>query len=255
MHRIALVVVIVCCFTRCSNSPATQPNTVAQDKVLVFSKTTGFRHDSIPDGIAAIQQLGRDNQFAVDATENSAVFMDKNLAQYKAIIFLNTTGDLFDDSQKSALQHYIQSGGGFAGIHSASDTEHNWPWYGQLVGSFFQSHPAIQTANIQVQDASHPSTATLPQIWQRNDEWYNFVSNPRGSVHVLARIDESTYSGGTMGTDHPIAWCQVFAGGRSWYTAGGHTKESYTEKLFVQHLLGGIQYAMGKATADCAGKN
>ena len=255
MRRIALLIVVVCCFTRCSNSPTTQSNTTTQDKVLVFSKTTGFRHDSIPDGIAAIQQLGRDNQFTVDVSEDSAVFTDKNLAPYKAVIFLNTTGDLFDDSQKSALQHYIQSGGGFAGIHSASDTEHNWPWYGQLVGSFFQSHPAIQTANIQVQDASHPSTTGLPQVWQRNDEWYNFVSNPRGIVHVLAKIDESTYSGGTMGADHPIAWCQAFAGGRSWYTAGGHTKESYTEKLFVQHMLGGIQYAMGKTSADCASKN
>jgi type 1 glutamine amidotransferase len=255
MRRIAISVVLLLSFTSCGKSPTTNTNAMSQDKVLVFSKTTGFRHDSIPDGIAAIQQLGRDNQFAVDAGEDAAAFNDKNLSQYKAIIFLNTTGDLFNDAQKSALQHYIQSGGGFVGIHSASDTEHNWAWYGQLVGSFFESHPAIQSASIQIQDLTNPSTSGLPQIWQRNDEWYNFVSNPRGSVHVLAKLDESTYSGGTMGADHPIAWCQALAGGRSWYTAGGHTKESYTEKLFIQHLLGGIQYAMGRATADCTTKN
>src|SRR5215813_10800744 len=141
MRRIALLVLVLLSFSACSNSSKSNSNSMSQEKVLVFSKTTGFRHDSIPDGIAAIQQLGRDNQFAVDTSEDSALFTDKNLAQYKAVIFLNTTGDLFDDSQKSALQHYIQSGGGFAGIHSASDTEHNWPWYGQLLGSFFQSHP------------------------------------------------------------------------------------------------------------------
>jgi len=228
---------------------------MSQDRVLVFSKTTGFRHDSIADGIAAIQQLGRDNQFAVDASEDAAAFTDQNLSKYKAIVFLNTTGDLFNDGQKNALQHYMQMGGGFVGIHSASDTEHNWTWYGQLVGSFFGSHPAIQSASIQIQDLNRPSTSGLPQIWQRTDEWYNFVSNPRGSVHVLAKLDESTYSGGTMGTDHPIAWCQVIAGGRSWYTAGGHTKESYTEPLFIHHLLGGIQYAMGRVTADCTTRN
>jgi cytochrome c len=255
MRRIALSVLVLFSFNACSRSPTSNNTAMSQDKVLVFSKTTGFRHDSIPDGIAAVQQLGRDNQFGVDASEDATVFGESNLAQYKVIIFLNTTGDLFNDAQKSALQHYIQSGGGFVSIHSAGDTEHNWVWYGQLVGSFFQSHPAIQSASIQIQDSAHPSTSGLPQMWQRTDEWYNFVSNPRGSVHVLAKIDESTYSGGTMGTDHPIAWCQAFSGGRSWYTAGGHTKESYTEKLFVQHLLGGIQYAMGRATADCTTRN
>ena len=255
MRRIVLSLLVILSFNACSKSPTSSSTAMSQDKVLVFSKTTGFRHDSIPDGIAAIQQLGRDNQFAVDTSEDATAFTDQNLSQYRAIIFLNTTGDLFNEAQKSAFQHYIQSGGGFVGIHSASDTEHSWAWYGQLLGSFFASHPAIQPASIQIQDVNHPSTNGLPQIWQRTDEWYNFVSNPRGSVHVLATLDESTYSGGTMGVDHPIAWCQVFAGGRSWYTAGGHTRESYTEKLFVQHLLGGIQYAMRRATADCATKN
>jgi len=217
----------------------------AQTKVLVFSKTTGFRHDSIPDGIAAIKKLGAENNFAVDATEDAAVFNDTSLAQYRAIIFLNTTGDLFDDNQKAAFQRYIRSGRGFAGVHSASDTEHNWAWYGGLVGAYFQSHPAIQKASIKVENRNHPSTTSLPERWERTDEWYNFGSNPRGKVQVLATLDEATYSGGAMGADHPTAWYQFYDGGRSWYTGGGHTRESYSEPLFLQHLLGGIQFASG----------
>jgi len=217
----------------------------AQPKVLVFSKTTGFRHDSIPDGIAAIQKLGANNNFAVDATEDAAIFSDAALAQYKAVIFLNTTGDILDANQKAAFQRYIRGGGGFAGIHSASDTEHNWAWYGGLVGAYFQNHPAIQTATVKVEDHAHPSTASLPDRWVRTDEWYNFSTNPRGSVRVLATLDETTYTGGTMGADHPTAWCHVYDGGRAWYTGGGHTKESYSEPLFLQHLLGGIQFAGG----------
>ena len=222
-----------------------------QFKVLVFSKTAGFRHDSIPDGIAMIQQLGAGNHFAVDASEDATVFSDANLANYKVVVFLNTTGDILAPDQKSAFQRYIQNSGGFVGIHSASDTEHSWSWYGGLVGAFFLSHPAVQPATIKVEDTAHPSTSFLGTTWQRTDEWYNFVTNPRGTVHVLATLDESTYTGGTMGADHPIGWCQVYNGGRSWYTAGGHTKEAYAESLYQQHVLGGIQYAAGTVAANC----
>ena len=187
----------------------------------------------------------------MDASEDASVFDSANLSKYRAVIFLNTTGDILNSSQKTAFQQYIEAGGGFAGIHSASDTEHNWGWYGGLVGAYFQSHPNIQTATIKVEDLSHPSTAFLAPSWQRTDEWYNFNVNPRGIVHVLASLDESTYSGGTMGTDHPIAWCQTYDGGRSWYTAGGHTKEAYSEEPFQQHILGGIQYATGLRDGNC----
>lgn len=218
---------------------------------MVFSKTTGFRHESIPDGIAAIQQLGSSNGFVVDKSEDSAVFTMANLTQYQAIIFLNTSGDILDNNQKVAFQHYIQSGGGFVGIHSATDTEHNWAWYGALAGAFIQDHSNILPATINIEDRNHPSTSFLSVTWQRTDEWYNFSSNPRPHVHVLLTLDESTYSGGTMGPDHPIAWCQIYDGGRSWYTAGGHTKESYAEPQFLQHILGGIRYATKQVTADC----
>jgi cytochrome c len=236
----------------CGDSDTQAPVSRSQPKVLVFSKTTGFRHDSIPNGIAAIQQLGTANQFGVDTSEDASAFSDANLGNYKAVIFLNTTGDLFDEAQKAALQRYIRAGNGFVGIHSASDTEHNWAWYGGLIGAFFHDHPALQPATINVQDRFHPSTSFLSSAWQRTDEWYNFATNPRGHVHVLLSLDESTYSGGTMGVDHPIAWCQIYEGGRSWYTGGGHTPESYSEPLFLQHILGGVRYAIGAVNADCS---
>jgi glucose/arabinose dehydrogenase/type 1 glutamine amidotransferase len=220
-------------------------------KVLVFSATAGFRHDCIPNGIAAIQALGSTNGFAVDATEDATAFSDANLAQYKAVIFLCTTGDVLTNAtQQTALQNFIAAGGGWVGIHSAADTEYAWSWYGGLVGAYFASHPAIQSVTVKVIDAIDPSTSMLPRRWVRTDELYNFQTNPRGSVHVLATLDESTYSGGTMGYDHPIAWSHSYGGGRAWYTGLGHTQASYTEPLFLNHLLGGIKYAAGVAQAD-----
>jgi type 1 glutamine amidotransferase len=224
----------------------------AMFSALVFSKTTGYRHDSIPNGIAAITDLGGANGFAVDATEDSSLFTDDNLARYQVVIFLCTTGTVLEDDQKAAFQRFIQNGNGYVGIHSAADTEYSWPFYGQLMGAYFRSHPEIQPASIQIEDVGHPSTSSLPQPWNRTDEWYNFQTNPRGPVHVLMTMDESSYSGGDMG-DHPIAWCHdVDGGGRAWYTALGHTWESYDEPLFRQHLLGGILTAAGALPADCS---
>ena len=216
--------------------------------ILLFSKTTGYRHDSIPDAIAVITQLGADNGFQVDATEDGNAFTDDNLSQYQAVVFLLTSGTVLDDDQKAAFERFIQAGNGYVGVHSASDTEYDWAWYGQLLGAYFSSHPDIQSAEIDVQDFDHPSTYFLPDVWVRTDEWYNFQTNPRDNgVNVLATLEESTYSGGQMGDDHPIMWYHEFDGGRSWYTAMGHTSESYAEPLFQQCLLGGILYAMGQA--------
>ncbi|MBE1485117.1 ThuA domain-containing protein [Plantactinospora soyae] len=222
--------------------------------VLVFSKTAGFRHDAIPAGIAAIQQLGADNGFTVDATEDGAAFTDANLDKYQAVIWLSTTGDVLDPDQQAAFERYVQAGGGYAGVHAASDTEYNWPWYGELVGAYFASHPANQQATIKVEDHAHESTKTLPDEWSRYDEWYNFRDNPRADVHVLASLDETSYApgAGAMGADHPFAWCQDYDGGRAWYTAGGHTQQSYAEPEFLAHLLGGIQTAAGAVEADCS---
>ena len=217
-------------------------------RVLAFSRTTGFRHDSIPDAIAAVQTLGVQNAFAVDATEDHSAFTDDNLAQYRVVIFLLTTGHILDDTQQAAFERFIASGNGFVGLHSATDTEYDWTWYGALVGAYFASHPDIQQATIRREDAQHPSTVALPDLWVRDDEWYNFRTNPRetADMRVLATLDESTYSGGTMG-DHPVAWCHTYNGGRAWYSAGGHTTESYSEPLFLAHVLGGIEYAAGSS--------
>jgi cytochrome c len=224
--------------------PVASPSTV-QVRVLVFSRTAGFRHASIPAAVAAVAHLGAEHGYLVDATEDAGAFTDANLARYRAVVFLLTTGEVLDEDQQAAFERFIRAGGGFAGVHSASDTEYGWAWYGQLVGAFFQRHPAAQPAVVRIEDPSHPSTASLPASWKRTDEWYDFRANPRQAVHVLATLDESTYSGGGMGRDHPIAWCHAFDGGRSWYTAMGHTTESYTEASFLSHLEGGIDSVAG----------
>ncbi|PGH47768.1 glycosyl hydrolase [Streptomyces sp. Ru87] len=230
------------------------PDTTAKQadgRVLVFSRTAGFRHDSIPEGIAAIEDLGAKNGFTVDATEDPTAFRQGNLNQYDAVVFLSTTGDVLDTNQQRAFEHYISQGGGYVGVHAAADTEYDWPFYGGLAGAYFESHPQIQPAAIGVEDRAHPATAHLGPVWERTDEWYNYRTNPREHAHVLATLDETSYTGGSMGEDHPISWCQEYEGGRAFYTGLGHTKESYAEPEFLGHLLGGIRYATGAARADC----
>jgi type 1 glutamine amidotransferase len=217
----------------------------AKHKVLVFSKTAGYHHKSIDAGIKAIQQLGVQYKFAVDTTTDSTRFVYNNLKKYDVVIFLNTTGNVLNDEQQKAFQQYIQAGGGFVGVHAATDTEFDWPWYGNLVGAYFVNHPKIQDATLIISDSTHPATKHLPKQWKRKDEWYNFKSIA-GDLQVLITIDESSYNGGTNGAGHPMAWYHNYDGGRAFYTALGHTDESYSDPLFLQHLWGGIQYAMGK---------
>jgi type 1 glutamine amidotransferase len=223
-------------------APMDSPSAV---RVLLFSKTAGYRHASIEPGVAAIQALGRQHGFRVDATESSEQFSDATLARYQAVIFFNTSGDVLNVDQEAAFQRFIRRGCGFAGIHSATDTEYDWPWYGRLVGAYFKSHPRIQDATLTVVAEDHPSTQPLPLRWSRRDEWYNFREDPAAQVHTILRIDEASYTGGTMSTHHPMAWYQHFDGGRAWYTALGHTVESYSEPLFLAHVLGGIRWAAG----------
>jgi type 1 glutamine amidotransferase len=212
---------------------------------LVFSKTAGYRHASIEPGIEAIGRLAERGRFQVDATEAADVFADDRLARYRVVIFLNTSGDVLDDAQQAAFERFVRRGGGYVGIHSASDTEYDWPWYGALAGAYFLKHPAIQPATLRVVDRDHPSTSALPLEWKRRDEWYNFRDRPAERMRVLVEIDEGSYSGGSMGLRHPMAWCHAYDGGRAWYTALGHTIDSYAEPLFQEHLLGGILWAAG----------
>jgi len=231
--------------------PAAPASAAPLTKVLVFSKTAGFRHSSIGPGITAIQQLGAANGFTVTATEDANQFTTANLAQFQAVVFLSTTGDVLNATQQTAFQSYIAAGGGYVGVHAAADTEYDWPWYGGLVGAWFASHPAIQTATVRVEDRTSPATAHLGATWVRSDEWYNYRTNPRANVKVLMSLDESTYSGGSMG-DHPITWCQNYGGGRAFYTGLGHTDASYSDAAFRTMLLGGIHIAAGSVAFNCA---
>ncbi len=146
------------------------------------------------------------------------------------MVFLLTTGDVLDDDQQAAFEAWIGAGGGYLGVHSAADTEYGWPFYGALMGAYFKAHPAVQSANVDVEVADHPAMAGLASPWMRTDEWYDFQSNPRDAVTVLATVDESSYTGGTMGPDHPIVWAHATTGGgRALYTAMGHTQQSYAD--------------------------
>jgi type 1 glutamine amidotransferase len=219
--------------------------------VLVFSRTVGFRHDSIAVGTQAIRDLGAANSFTVTATEDPAQFNATNLARFEVVIFLNTTGDVLNATQQTAFENYIRAGGGYVGVHSAADTEYDWPFYGQLVGAYFASHPAIQQVTERVENRAHAATQHLSPTWVRTDELYNYRTNVRSTARVLATLDESTYSGGTMGGDHPHTWCKTLEGGRAFYTGNGHTQASYSEPNFRSMLLGGIRYAAGRTKADC----
>jgi type 1 glutamine amidotransferase len=226
----------------------------AQLRVLVFSKTLGFRHANIPLGVEVIRRLGEEHEFAVEATEDSEKFTAQNLSRFQVIVFLSVTGDVLDPEQEKAFQDYLLGGGGFVAIHGAlfgpSACEEKWDWYHELCGVSFKNHSAVVPARVVIEDKTNPSTADLPSPWSRTDEWYNYESTPRGTAHVLATVDESTYQGGTVGSDHPIAWCKAVGKGIMWYTAMGHTEESFRDPLFLKHILGGIQVAARSKKAD-----
>jgi type 1 glutamine amidotransferase len=240
MKRFAFTMslILVAAFFLSSNPDKSKP------KVLIFSKTNGFRHASIPVGIAAIKKLGSENGFDVDATEDSTWFNKKTLKKYAALIFLSPTGKVFGPDEEKALQQYIHNGGGYVGIHAASDCEYNWSWYGEMVGAYFKSHPKQQKAKLIVVNKNHPSTSFLPDVWERFDEWYNY-KNISPNITVLIKIDETSYTGGENGDNHPMTWYHDFEGGRVFYTEMGHTDESYSDSIYLRHILGGIQYAIG----------
>jgi PKD repeat protein len=240
--------------------------------VLVFSRTAGFRHSNIDEGITAIKLLGEQHNFGVDAIEEPSLFTDAFLNRYDAVIWLSTTGDVLNDDQQAAFERYIRAGNGYVGIHAAADTEYGWPWYGKLVGAYFRNHPnGTPTATVITEDPTHLSTSHLPARWTRVDEWYNYqgttdpavggggtdFSARNNPVHVLLKMDESTYAeadgSDDVDDDHPISWCQRYDGGRSWYTGMGHTEASFEESDFLQHVLAGIEIAAGETPDDTCG--
>lgn len=213
--------------------------------VLVFTKTNGYHHQSISAGFKAIRSYPWEKRVAIDSTSDSLLFDPAILSKYDAVVFLNTSGNVLGPEQEEAFRSYIETGGDYVGIHGASDTEYNWPWYGNLVGTYFMNHPKIQPARLQILGKNHPSTHHLPDIWNRTDEWYNFRTPLDPSIHILISLDENSYEGGKNGSLHPFCWYHKVGKGRAWYTAGGHLPENYRDPDFIRHLAGGILYAAG----------
>lgn len=244
MKGLVFLAIILIAFS-CSNKRS------GNAKILVFSKTAGFHHESITDGNAAIARLGSENKFDVDTTTDASMFNEDTLKNYAAIVFLSTTGDVLDSKQEAAFERYMQAGGGYMGIHAAADCEYDWGWYGRLVGAYFLDHPGIndtfpnvQEGVLHVVDANNIATKDLPKEWKRTDEYYSFKKINK-DTHVLLTIDEKSYRGGKNGDNHPMAWYHDYDGGRAFYTELGHTKESFHEQPYLKHILGGIQYAIG----------
>ncbi|GAA4128500.1 ThuA domain-containing protein [Actinospica acidiphila] len=215
---------------------------MAAPALLVFTRTTDYRHESIPAGIAALRALGG---FGIQAHEDPAA-LEEPLDRYAAVVFLSTSGDVLTPAGRERLAAYVEGGGGFVGVHAAACTEYGWPYYGDLLGARFAGHPPVQPGRALVEDHDHPATRHLPPVWEVTDEWYDFRTSPRPSARVLLSADESSYDGGTMGDDHPLAWCRTQGEGRVFYTALGHTVEAYDDPLFRAHLRGGITWAAGR---------
>ena len=218
----------------------------AQTNVLVFSKTNGFRHASIADGQEMFKKMAEENNWKLTFSEDSLLINNKVLSKIDVLIFLSTTGNIFGADQKKALQKYIHKGGGFVGIHAATDTEMDWKWYVDMVGGAFKSHPKQQSATINILNHDFKAMQHFGKTWLRFDEWYNFRTPINPNAVVLATVDESTYQGGTMGDNHPVIWYQNYEGGKIFTTALGHTKESYINPDFVKMIKEAVIWAGGK---------
>jgi type 1 glutamine amidotransferase len=218
------------------------------EQMLVFTKTLEYRHDSIPAAVATIRELASRHGIQVEHSEQASHFNEEQLSRFKAVAFVNTTGNVLGPGEKRALENFIATGGGFLGIHSAADTHYDWPTYGALVGARFKSHPpGLQTGIVRF---VRPLGPGWPTAWRVTDEFYNFRSPPPPDADVIASLDENSYEGGEMGPEHPISWCRKIMGGRSWYTGLGHSRELFSEPIFLAHLERGLRYAMSQYQ-DC----
>jgi cytochrome c len=259
IRRFCLVLTCATALAGCSDPPGEDPHdprsnltvlvpaTAGQPNVLAFTRTAGFRHDSIPAGVSALQALAQQHGFGLSATEDGHQFNDETLAQFSAVVFLSTTGDILIAEQEAAFERYMAAGHGFVGVHAAADCEYQWAYYGGLVGAYFKGHSLVTPASIKVEPVAHAAITGFPSPWQHADEWYGFRTNPRADVTVLLTVDETSYAAGegAMGDDHPVAWSHTYQGGRAFYTALGHTSETFSDPVFLGHLLGGIQWAAG----------
>ncbi|WP_338498415.1 ThuA domain-containing protein [Streptomyces sp. SJL17-4] len=222
--------------------------------VLIYTRTTGYRHDSIPAGAAALTELARDLGRTAEVTEDPGAFTAGRLAECSVVVLLSTTGNVLTPEGRAALEAYLRGGGALLAVHAAANAEPDWPFYGELLGTRFDGHPEIQPGTVLVDDHDHPATAPLPARWAWTDEWYNFTSDPRGNatstpresgksgVRILARADETSYRGGTHGDDHPLVWCREIDSGRLFFTALGHASETYRDPVFRAHLSGALTW-------------
>lgn len=248
MHKKLLVSFALCCsFILASLSAQAQ-----QFNVLLFTKTNGFHHESVNEGVAAVRQLAVRHHFSVDWHEDASIFNDERLKKYHAVVFLLTTGDILNDEQQAAMERFIRAGKGYVGIHSASDTEYDWDWYTKMVGRTFHIHPANQTADLQVLDRKFPGLERMPDRFLWTDEWYEFGAERIKGLNYILAVDEQTYDASAqwgekkttgMGKFHPIAWYHNYDGGRAFYTALGHLPATYSDTLFLEHVYGGIYWA------------
>lgn len=242
LYLYSLFIITFSFFTTSCKKDATDDGVVIPN-VLIFSKTKAFRHECIEPGTIALESYFKGHGINCSHSEDSSVISEEKLKPFDAIIFFQTSGNILDSNQQTALRKFIQSGKGFVGIHSAADTEYDWPWYINMIGAQFSDHPDIQSATLQRADTSRLVNKYLPTRWTRTDEWYNFKQAPT-NIQVLLTIDETTYHGGAMGTNHPMSWCHEYDGGRAFYTALGHTVESYQDTLFLEHVLQGVKWAV-----------
>lgn len=220
-----------------------------QKKVLVFTKTKGYAHASIPAGVRAIQEIGKTLQIGVDTTSNVDDFTEGNLKKYSALVFISTNPGILNDEQKTQMKRFIQAGGGFLGVHGASAGARDWLWYIELVGASFINHPEPKEGLLMRVDADNPASIPFPDHMFWKDEWYNFTKIQDG-LHLLLAVDQASYVGGENNRMHPIAWYREFDGGRSFYTALGHFSYHFTDAFFVEHLTEGLKYVVGNAPLD-----
>lgn len=246
-RRIALPLVLACTFICTSLSAQAQ-----QFNVLLFTKTNGFHHESINEGVTAMRGMAKRHDFALDWHEDASIFSDEKLQKYQAVVFLLTTGDILNDEQQAAMERFVRAGKGFVGIHSASDTEYDWDWYTKMVGRTFHIHPTNQSADLQVLDRKFPGLDRMPDRLLWTDEWYEFGAERIKGLNYILAVDEQTYNpnvqwgekkGAGMGKFHPVAWYHNYDGGRAFYSALGHLPATYSDPLFLEHIYGGLYWA------------
>jgi type 1 glutamine amidotransferase len=241
LFSLVFIAFFTCVLSCHDTGPGTGNEPEKKLNALIFSKTSAFRHEAIEPGTVALKEYFLENNIESTHTEDASLISTDRLKEVDVLIFLLTSGNVLDSMQEDAVMKFIGSGKGFVGIHSAADTEYSWPWYGDLVGARFANHPEIQQATFVRMD-TNDMVRHLPERWARTDEIYNFVERPL-NVNVVLSVDESTYTGGAHGDDHPISWSREYFGGRSFYTAMGHTVESYQDTLFLKHVAEGVKWA------------